>query len=183
MGRYLIRRFVQTVVVFAGVTFVIYGAVFLIPGNPVATLGGGQPLPATTVHDLELKYRLNEPFFEQYARYLAGVSHGDFGTSISTGQSISSLMGQAWPVTLTLALTAWAIEIIVGVGSGIAAALRRGGVFDRLMMFGTILAVSVSCGGPGCTGARSRAPPRAGRPAICCRPPRWRWSAGPRWAG
>ena len=142
MGRYLIRRFVQTVVVFAGVTFVIYGAVFLIPGSPVAALGSGQPLPAATVHDLELKYHLNEPFLGQYGRYLAGVLHGDFGTSISTGQSVSSLMAQAWPVTLTLALTAWAIEIIIGTGSGILAALRRGGVFDRLMMSGTILAVS-----------------------------------------
>ena len=143
MGRYLTRRLVQTVLVFIGVTFVIYGAVFLLPGNPVAALGGGQPLPATTVHDLELKYHLGEPFLEQYGRYLAGLARGDFGTSISTGQSVSSLIGQAWPVTLTLALTAWAIEIVVGIGAGIAAALRRGGVLDRLIMFGTILAVCV----------------------------------------
>jgi len=141
MGRYLIRRLVQVAVVFAGVTFVIYGAVFLIPGNPVATLGGGQPLPAATVRDLELKYHLGQPFLEQYGRYLAGLAHGDFGTSISTGQSVSSLIGQAWPVTLTLALTAWMIEIIVGAGAGIVSALRRGGIFDRLMMSGTILAV------------------------------------------
>jgi oligopeptide transport system permease protein len=127
--------------VFVAVTFVIYGAVFLIPGNPVAALAGGQPLPATTVHDLELKYHLGEPFLEQYGRYLAGLARGDFGTSIITGQSVSSLIGQAWPVTLTLALTAWAIEIVIGTGLGISAALRRGGVFDRLVMSGTILAV------------------------------------------
>ena len=126
---------------FVGVTFVIYGAVFLIPGNPVVTLGGGQALPATTVRDLELKYHLGEPFLEQYGRYLVGLAHGDFGTSIITDQSVSSLIGQAWPVTLTLALTAWAIEIVIGVGAGLSAALRRGGVFDRLVMSGTILAV------------------------------------------
>jgi oligopeptide transport system permease protein len=141
MGRYLTRRLVQTVLVFAGVTLVIYGAVFLLPGNPVDALAGGQPLPAATVHDLELKYHLGQPFFEQYGRYLAGLARGDFGTSISTGQSVSSLIGQAWPVTLTLALTAWAMEVVIGAGVGIAAALRRGGVLDRLMMSGTILAV------------------------------------------
>lgn len=141
MGRYLTRRLVQTAVVFAGVTFVIYGAVFLIPGNPVAALGGGQPLPAATVHDLEVKYHLNQPFLAQYGHYLAGLLHGDLGTSIITGQSVSSLIGQAWPVTFTLALTAWAIEIVFGLGSGIAGALRRGGVFDRFLMSGTILAV------------------------------------------
>jgi ABC-type dipeptide/oligopeptide/nickel transport system permease component len=143
MGRYLARRLVQAAIVFAGATLVIYGAVFLIPGNPFAVLAGGQPLPATTMHDLDLKYHLNEPFLEQYGRYLYGLAHGDFGTSISTGQSVASLLGQAWPVTVTLALTAWAIEIVLGLGSGIAAALRPGGVFDRLVLFATILAVSV----------------------------------------
>lgn len=133
----------QTVVVFAGVTFIIYAAVFLMPGNPVAALSGGQPLAASVVHDLELKYRLNEPFLEQYGRYLLGLLHGNFGTSVDTGQSVSSLMSQAWPVTVTLALTAWGIEMVFGIMTGVFAAVRRGGAFDRLVMFLSILAVSV----------------------------------------
>jgi ABC-type dipeptide/oligopeptide/nickel transport system permease component len=143
MGAYLVRRLLQTVVVFIGVTFIIYAAVFLIPGNPVAALAGGQPLAAPVVHDLELKYHLNEPFLDQYGRYLLGLVHGNFGTSVDTGQSVSTLMAQAWPVTATLALTAWLIEIVLGIVTGVFAALRRGGTFDRLMMFFTILAVSV----------------------------------------
>lgn len=133
----------QTVVVFAGVTFIIYAAVFLMPGNPVAALSGGQPLAASVVHDLELKYHLNEPFLEQYGRYLLGLLHGNFGTSVDTGQSVSSLMSQAWPVTVTLALTAWGIEMVFGIMTGVFAAVRRGGAFDRLVMFLSILAVSV----------------------------------------
>ncbi len=143
MGRYVLRRLFQTVLVFIGVTFIIYGAVFLIPGNPVAALGNGQPLPASVVHDLELKYHLNEPFLEQYGRYILGLLQGNFGTSVDTGQSVSSLMAEAWPVTVTLALTAWAIEILIGVTTGVLAALRRGGVYDRAVMFVTILAVSI----------------------------------------
>ena len=143
MGRYVLKRLFQTVIVFIGVTFIIFGAVFLIPGNPVAALGSGQPLAASVVHDLELKYHLNEPFLEQYGRYILGLLHGNFGTSVDTGQSVSTLMAEAWPVTVTLALTAWVIEILLGVTTGVVAALRRGGVFDRLLMFFTILAVSV----------------------------------------
>jgi oligopeptide transport system permease protein len=143
MGRYILRRLLQTVIVFIGVTFIIFAAVFLIPGNPVASLAGGQPLAAPVVHDLELKYHLNEPFLDQYGRYLLGLFHGNFGTSVDTGQSVSSLMRQAWPVTVTLALTAWGFELVLGIVTGVLAALRRGGVFDRLMMFLTILAVSV----------------------------------------
>lgn len=133
----------QTVLVFVGVTFIIYAAVFLIPGNPVAALGGGQPLAAPVVHDLEVKYHLNQPFLEQYGRYLLGLLHGNFGTSVDTGQSVWSLMRLAWPVTFTLALTAWGIEIVLGIATGVFAAVRRGGAFDRLIMFLSILAVSV----------------------------------------
>ncbi len=64
------------------------------------------------MHDLELKYHLNEPFLEQYGRYIIGLLQGNFGTSVDTGQSVSSLMAEAWPVTVTLALTAWVIEIL-----------------------------------------------------------------------
>jgi oligopeptide transport system permease protein len=130
-------------VVFVGVTFIIFAAVFLVPGNPVAALGGGQPLSATVVHDLELKYHLNEPFLEQYGRYLLGLLNGNFGTSVDTGQSVTSLMRQAWPVTITLALTAWGIEMVLGIVTGVLAAVRRGGGYDRLVMFLSILAVSV----------------------------------------
>jgi oligopeptide transport system permease protein len=140
---YIVRRLLQTVVVFIGVTFIIFAGVFLIPGNPVAALGGGQPLAAPVVHDLEVKYHLNEPFLDQYGRYLVGLVHGNFGTSVDTGQSVSSLMGQAWPVTITLALTAWAIEMVIGITSGVFAALRHRRSFDRLMMLLCILAVSV----------------------------------------
>jgi oligopeptide transport system permease protein len=143
MARYIVKRLLQTVVVFVGVTFIIFAAVFLVPGNPVAALGGGQPLSATVVHDLELKYHLNEPFIDQYGRYLLGLLHGNFGTSVETGQSVSTLMRQAWPVTVTLAFTAWGIEMVLGIITGVFAALRRGGAFDRLMMFITIFAVSV----------------------------------------
>lgn len=142
MTRYLIRRLLQMIVVFIGVTFVIYGAVFLIPGNPVAALGGGQPLPATVVHNLEIKYHLNEPFLEQYGRYLLALLHGDLGMSVS-GQSVSSLMAQRWPVTIRLAVTAWVIEVVIGVGLGIAAALRRAKPLDRAVLLGTTVALSV----------------------------------------
>lgn len=86
---------------------------------------------------------MNEPFLEQYGRYLLGLLHGNFGLSVETGQSVSSLMRQAWPVTVTLALTAWAIEMVLGILTGVLTAVRRGGTYDRLMMFLSILAVSV----------------------------------------
>jgi oligopeptide transport system permease protein len=143
MARYLAGRLAQAAGVVIGVTFVIYSAVFLLPGNPAAALDGGQPMSPATLHAITVAYGLNQPFVIQYGRYAAGLLHGNLGISISTGQSVASLIGQAWPVTATLALTAWAVEIIVGVGSGVIAAARRGRAFDRLVQAGSVLLVCV----------------------------------------
>ena len=143
MARYLAGRLAQAVSVAIGVTFVIFSAVFLLPGNPAAALDGGQPMSSATLHAITVAYGLNQPFIIQYGRYAVGLLHGDLGISISTGQSVASLIGQTWPVTATLALTAWAVEIIVGVGSGVVAAARRGQAFDRLVQAGSVLLVCV----------------------------------------
>jgi oligopeptide transport system permease protein len=143
MARYLAGRLAQAIGVAIGVTFVIYGAVFLLPGDPAAALDGGQPMPPATLHAITVAYGLNQPFIVQYGRYAAGLLHGNLGVSIATGQSVASLVGQAWPVTATLALTAWALEIGVGVGSGVVAAAHRGRAPDRLVRAGSVLLVSV----------------------------------------
>jgi oligopeptide transport system permease protein len=143
MARYLAGRLAQAIGVAIGVTFVIYGAVFLLPGDPAAALDGGQPMPPATLHAITVAYGLNQPFIVQYGRYAAGLLHGNLGLSIATGQSVASLIGQAWPVTATLALTAWAVEIVVGVGSGVIAAARRGRASDRVVQAGSVLVVSV----------------------------------------
>jgi oligopeptide transport system permease protein len=143
MARYLAGRLAQAIGVAIGVTFVIYGAVFLLPGDPAAALDGGQPMPPATLHAITVAYGLNQPFIVQYGRYAAGLLHGNLGLSIATGQSVASLIGQAWPVTATLALTAWAVEIVVGVGSGVIAAARRGRASDRVVQAGSVLLVSV----------------------------------------
>jgi len=143
MARYLAGRLAQAVGVVIGVTFVIYSAVFLLPGNPAAALDGGQPMSPATLHAITVAYGLNQPFIIQYGRYAMGLLQGDLGISISTGHGVASLIGQAWPVTATLALTAWAVEIIVGVGSGVIAAANRGQAFDRLVQAGSVLLVCV----------------------------------------
>ncbi|MGH3499314.1 MAG: ABC transporter permease [Nocardioidaceae bacterium] len=142
MTHYIIGRMLQMVVIFIGVTMVIFGAVFLIPGNPVAALGGGQPLPDTVVHNLELKYHLNEPFIQQYGHYLWGLLHGDLGMSVN-GRSVSDLIGQSWPVTLKLALTAWVLEVVLGIAVGIVAALRHRRATDKAVLLVTTLGLSV----------------------------------------
>lgn len=143
MSRYLVRRGAELLLVFFGVTFIIYACVFALPGDPIAALGGSnRPLPDNVVAQLREQYMLDEPLIVQYLHYIGGVLTGDLGTTFD-GRAVADRMGARWPVTITLALTAWAMEVVIGVALGLFAGLRQGRLFDRTVLAATILATSV----------------------------------------
>lgn len=142
MITFLSRRLLELVIVFFGVTFVIYCAVFLLPGDPIAALGGERPLPESVQQQLREQYGLDQPIWQQYLGYLGGLFQGDLGTTF-TGQSVSEQMASRWPTTITLALTAWALTVAISIALGLIAGLRQGSVLDRSVLLGTIIAESV----------------------------------------
>jgi peptide/nickel transport system permease protein/oligopeptide transport system permease protein len=142
MSRYLVRRGAELALVFVGVTLIIYLMVFALPGDPIAALGGDRPLPANVVAELRSRYHLDEPVIQQYLRYLGGLFTGDLGSTFQ-GQSVADRMAARWPITITLALTAWGIEVVLGVLLGLWAGLRHGRTADRAVLAGTILATSI----------------------------------------
>ena len=115
--------------VFLGATLLIYGMVFLLPGDPVAALGGDRPLSPAVAAQLRAQYHLDDPFWLQYLHYLGGILHGDLGRAYS-GLPVSAVLAQAFPVTIRLALIALAVEAVLGIGFGVIAGLRQGGIFD-----------------------------------------------------
>lgn len=141
-ARLVTRRVVELLVVFVGVSFVIYVMVFALPGDPIAALGGDRPLPANVVAQLREQFHLDEPVWRQYLLWLGALLHGDLGTNFA-GQSVADKLALRWPVTVTLALTAWLIEVVVGVALGLWAGLRQGRAPDKAVLAGTILASSV----------------------------------------
>lgn len=142
MTRRVARRLVDLLVVFLGVTLIIYLMVFALPGDPIAALGGDRPLAPNVVAELRARYHLDEPVLQQYLRYLGGLLQGDLGTTFQ-GQAVADRMALRWPVTITLALTAWGIEVLVGVLLGLFAGLRAGTAGDRLVLAGTVVATSI----------------------------------------
>ncbi|WP_033294673.1 ABC transporter permease [Amycolatopsis jejuensis] len=142
MARYLIGRGLQLVLVFVGVTLLIYLAVFTLPGDPIGNLAGHQQLAPDTLAAIRHQYHLDEPFWQQYGRYLGGVVQGDFGTDFY-GESVLDLMADRWPVTLQLASMAWAFEIVFGVGFGIIAALRRRKLGDHTILLMSVGLISI----------------------------------------
>ncbi|PSL37599.1 peptide/nickel transport system permease protein/oligopeptide transport system permease protein [Labedella gwakjiensis] len=138
----VLSRLLQAVVVFFGTSLLVFLAVFALPGDPLGTLAGDAQLTDTVVRNLEARYHLDQPVIVQYGHYVWGLLHGDFGTTV-TGEDVGTILANAWPITVQLALTAWVIELAVGVTLGIVATIRPGGIVDRIATSATILTLAV----------------------------------------
>src|SRR5260370_28865075 len=107
-------------------SFVIFGALALAPGNPIAALSGGRSLPPSSLRVLEQRYHLNQPFFAQYWYWLDNALHGNLGISITLRENVSTLIASRISTTAGLVLYASILIITIGVGLGIVSGLRPG---------------------------------------------------------
>ncbi|KAA1251140.1 ABC transporter permease [Mycobacterium simiae] len=142
MGWYLTRRIAAMVPVFLGATLLIYGMVFLLPGDPVAAIAGDRPLTPAVAAQLRARYHLDDPFLVQYLRFLGGLLHGDLGRAYS-GLPVSSVLAHAFPVTIRLALIALVVQAVLGIGFGVIAGLRQGGIFDVTVLAAGLIIIAV----------------------------------------
>lgn len=142
MGRYLIRRVLQFIPVFFGATFLIFFLVFIMPGDPIRALSGDKPLEPAVIEALHERYHLDEPFYKQYAIYITNAMQGDFGSDFR-GEPVTDIMKRTLPVTIRLALLAFAIEVVIGLTAGIVAGVRKGKFFDSLVLVSTLVVIAI----------------------------------------
>jgi peptide/nickel transport system permease protein len=124
--RFLLRRLAMLVATLLVSSFIIFSALYLAPGNPIAVLSGGRTLPPESIKVLEARYHLDQPFLVQYWIWLKGALHGDFGISIALRQNVSTLIASRIWTTAALVLYASLVIVVIGVGIGLIAGLRPG---------------------------------------------------------
>jgi oligopeptide transport system permease protein len=139
---YLGRRLLQVIPVFLGATLLLYAMVFLLPGDPVAALGGERGLPEAVQAQIRDRYNLDEPFIVQYLLFLQGVFTLDFGVDFR-GREILDVIAGALPVTFKLAVMALVFEAVFGIGFGLLAGMRKGGVFDATVLVMSLFVIAV----------------------------------------
>ena len=142
MLRYIGRRLLQTIPVFFGATFLIFAMVYLMPGDPVAALGGDKGLTEAAAARIREEYNLDKPFWLQYLLYLKGIFTLDFGKTFSQ-QPVTTVLATAFPITIRLAIYALLIEAILGILFGVIAGVRRGGIFDSTVLVLSLVVISV----------------------------------------
>lgn len=143
MGRYVVRRLLQMIPVFIGATFIIFMAMYSLPGDPIAALWGERAPDEAQMARMKADLGLDQPILKQYWDYLIGVFQGDFGTQIASRRPVADVISQALPATIRLTLLSFAIIVVVGVGMGLIAGLRSGGKTDAGIRFVTLLLISV----------------------------------------
>ncbi|MEA2628706.1 MAG: peptide/nickel transport system permease protein [Chloroflexota bacterium] len=107
-------------------SFVIFAAIYLAPGNPIAALSGGRSIPPDSLKVLEARYHLDQPFLVQYWYWLTNALHGNLGISITLRENVSDLIASRISTTAGLVLYSSILIIAIGVGLGIVAGLRPG---------------------------------------------------------
>jgi len=149
MGRYILKRVLQFIPVFLGVTLLLFIMENVVPGDPIQLMAGEKKLDATTELNLRISYHLVEvdedgnalldesgnpietPMWKRYVMYLGGLLQGDLGISYQrSGQEVSSILLQKYPYTVKLALVAIVLEAVVGIAAGTISAVKRYSAWD-----------------------------------------------------
>ena len=138
--RFVVRRLVMLLASLLVASFVIFAALYLSPGTPLAALSGGQPLPPSSVQVLEQRYHLNESFPAQYWYWLDNALHGNLGVSITLRENVSTLIASRIWTTAGLVLYASLIIVVLGIGLGVMSGLRPGVLDTSALVVTAVLA-------------------------------------------
>jgi peptide/nickel transport system permease protein len=141
MLAFVIRRLLQAVVVLLTVAFIAF-TLFQYVGDPVSNLVGQEATPQQRA-ELRAALGLDQPFFVQFARFVANAVRGEFGLSLRQGRKVSALIAERLPATLELSLAAGLIALLVGIPMGVYAALRRHSFSAQVLMAVSLLGVSL----------------------------------------
>jgi ABC-type dipeptide/oligopeptide/nickel transport system permease component len=137
------RRLLWAIPTLFAVSFVVFFLGYLAPGSPIDIIAGQHADPETKQR-LTRAYGLDQPPLTQYGRYLSGAVKGDLGKSFANSQKpVSEIIGPQFSITATVACLALLMSILLGIPTGMIAALFHNRWPDRLTMFGVLLFVSM----------------------------------------
>jgi len=138
--RYIIKRLLLAVVTIFLICFITFFLMNAIPGGP---FNKEKALSEATITALNQRYNLDKPLFTQFVLYMKGLFQGDLGVSLKNGREISEIIGESFPISCRLGLTAVIIALVSGTIFGSIAALMRNKLPDRIIIFLSTLFTAV----------------------------------------
>jgi len=142
---FLLQYFAKRLVSIILVLWVVASATFLlmhtIPGGPFTT---EKVLPEAVLKNIEARYKLNDPLWQQYVDYMGNLLRWDLGPSFKyEGETVNNIINRSFPISGQLGLYAILLALVVGIPAGIISALKQNEWPDHLAMFGATIGFSV----------------------------------------
>lgn len=134
-------RVVALVPVVFGITLLVFLLNAVALGDP-ARAAMGQRADPEALERIRREYALDRPLPVQYGTWMARLARGDLGYSFHQQRSVTEIIVERAPATLTLALAATLVSVVLGVGMGIVAAVRPGSALDHALMTVAVLGIS-----------------------------------------
>lgn len=142
MGGLLLRQLARTAALLVGVSILVFSLDSFIPGDPAIVLAGQNATEADIARTRE-QLGLEKPLARRYLEWAARALRGDFGRSLFTGQPVATEIAARLPVTLSLLGLALLIAVVLGLAAGVAAALHRNRLADRMLVIAASVGVAM----------------------------------------
>ena len=140
MAKYVVKRVLLAILTIFIVSAITFFSMYAIPGGPFSS---EKALSPAVMAALESRYGLDQPVPVQYVNYMKQLLlHHDFGVSLKTGRDMFGTIMTGMQVSAKLGLSAAVVAVAFGLVLGSIAALNRGKVIDRIIVFFTTLATS-----------------------------------------
>lgn len=141
MAKYILKRIATSIITLWAVITITFFMLRLLPGGPFT---GERNIPEAIMQNLEVKYGLDKPLFEQYGLYLKNLLQGDLGESMKyAGKEVSEIISYSFPSSAKLGVVVISIALIFGITLGIIAALKYNSWPDSLCMVLATLGVTI----------------------------------------
>ena len=139
--KYVLKRLLQSIIVLLGLSVLIFCIARVIPGD-TATMALGSTASEEAKENYREQHHLNDPLPIQYMYWIRDAVQGNFGNSTQTKRAVSDDIADFLPATLELILFAAVLEIVCGIGLGVACARRSGGILDNTIRVTSYLGIA-----------------------------------------
>jgi peptide/nickel transport system permease protein len=143
MLSYILRRIGWTAILLVVVSALTFFNFYILPSGDPAALRAGRQATPELIAQIHNTLGLDRPLYEQFYTYIRDVVvHFDFGYSFQSGQDVREMIVQRLPATISLAIGAAIVWLIIALPVGMISAIRAGTLLDRATMGGALLAIS-----------------------------------------
>lgn len=142
MGAYLLRRVLQIIPTLLLITLLVFGLLQVTGGDPIAIMLGPSA-SSELIEQVRRELDLHQPAYVRYVRWVLRAVHGDLGKSIRTRRPVAAMIRARVFTTVTLAASATLFSVLIGVGTGVYAAVRRGAPASYVVSAAAIVGASI----------------------------------------